>query len=121
MQANRAFMRRAVRHAVDAGIPTSLLDIGSGIPTFGNVHEVAQAADPKAKVAYVDHDPVAVAHSQAVLEGNDGTVIREKAYYRNDGTVLWTNLTVSLLRTPNGTPSTSSPSWRTPPNAACST
>ncbi len=74
MQANRAFMRRAVRHAVDAGID-QFLDIGSGIPTFGNVHEVAQAADPKAKVAYVDHDPVAVAHSQAVLEGNDGTVI----------------------------------------------
>lgn len=74
MQANRAFMRRAVRHAVDAGID-QFLDIGSGIPTFGNVHEVAQAADPQARVAYVDHDPVAVAHSQAVLEGNDRAVI----------------------------------------------
>ncbi|MEW1612776.1 MULTISPECIES: SAM-dependent methyltransferase [unclassified Streptomyces] len=74
MQANRAFMRRAVRYAIDAGID-QFLDIGSGIPTFGNVHEVAQAADPRAKVAYVDHDPVAVAHSQAVLEGNDGAVI----------------------------------------------
>ncbi|MFC9032071.1 SAM-dependent methyltransferase [Streptomyces arboris] len=73
MQANRAFMRRAVRYAVDAGID-QFLDIGSGIPTFGNVHEVAQAADPRAKVAYVDHDPVAVAHSQAVLEGNDHAV-----------------------------------------------
>ncbi|MFJ9623984.1 SAM-dependent methyltransferase [Streptomyces sp. NPDC101181] len=73
MQANRAFMRRAVRHAVAAGID-QFLDIGSGIPTFGNVHEVAQAADPAAKVAYVDHDPVAVAHSQAVLEGNDRAV-----------------------------------------------
>ncbi|MGX1885078.1 SAM-dependent methyltransferase [Streptomyces sp. NPDC055287] len=70
MQANRAFMRRAVRFAVDEGI-TQFLDIGSGIPTFGNVHEVAQAADPQARVAYVDHDPVAVAHSQAVLAGND--------------------------------------------------
>ncbi|MFE2293729.1 SAM-dependent methyltransferase [Streptomyces sp. NPDC059452] len=74
MQANRAFMRRAVRYAVDAGID-QFLDIGSGIPTFGNVHEVAQAADPRAKVAYVDHDPVAVAHSQAVLEGDDRSVI----------------------------------------------
>ncbi|MFZ4267749.1 SAM-dependent methyltransferase [Streptomyces arboris] len=74
MQANRAFMRRAVRYAVDAGID-QFLDIGSGIPTFGNVHEVAQAADPRAKVAYVDHDPVAVAHSQAVLEGNDHAVV----------------------------------------------
>ncbi|AIS01791.1 SAM-dependent methyltransferase [Streptomyces glaucescens] len=69
MQANRAFMRRAVRHAVDQGI-TQFLDIGSGIPTFGNVHEVAQAASPGARVVYVDHDPVAVAHSQAVLDGN---------------------------------------------------
>ncbi|HZF88540.1 SAM-dependent methyltransferase [Streptomyces sp.] len=69
MQANRAFMRRAVRYAVDQGV-TQFLDIGSGIPTFGNVHEVAQAASPGARVVYVDHDPVAVAHSQAVLEGN---------------------------------------------------
>jgi SAM-dependent methyltransferase len=74
MQANRAFMRRAVRHAVSEGV-TQFLDIGSGIPTFGNVHEVAQAAAPEARVAYVDHDPVAVAHSQAVLEGNDRAVI----------------------------------------------
>ncbi|MFF4096728.1 SAM-dependent methyltransferase [Streptomyces sp. NPDC001834] len=73
MQANRAFMRRAVRYAVDEGV-TQFLDIGSGIPTFGNVHEVAQAADPEARVAYVDHDPVAVAHSQAVLEGNERAV-----------------------------------------------
>ncbi|MBT2400534.1 SAM-dependent methyltransferase [Streptomyces sp. ISL-100] len=70
MQANRAFMRRAVRFAADEGI-TQFLDIGSGIPTFGNVHEVAQAANPEARVAYIDHDPVAVAHSQAVLAGND--------------------------------------------------
>ncbi|MCX4766850.1 SAM-dependent methyltransferase [Streptomyces sp. NBC_01275] len=69
-QANRAFMRRAVRYAVGEGI-TQFLDIGSGIPTFGNVHEVAQAASPGAHVVYVDHDPVAVAHSQAVLAGHD--------------------------------------------------
>ncbi len=70
MQANRAFMRRAVRHALSEGV-TQFLDIGSGIPTFGNVHEVAQGADPTARVVYVDHDPVAVAHSQAVLAGNE--------------------------------------------------
>ncbi|WDV56080.1 SAM-dependent methyltransferase [Streptomyces coeruleorubidus] len=70
MQANRAFMRRAVRYAADQGI-SQFLDVGSGIPTFGNVHEVAQAARPGARVVYVDHDPVAVAHSQVVLEGND--------------------------------------------------
>ncbi|MFD7280962.1 SAM-dependent methyltransferase [Streptomyces sp. NPDC059862] len=70
MQANRAFMRRAVRYAVGEGI-TQFLDVGSGIPTFGNVHEVAQQARPGARVVYVDHDPVAVAHSEAVLEGNE--------------------------------------------------
>jgi SAM-dependent methyltransferase len=68
MQANRAFMRRAVRYAAHEGI-TQFLDIGSGIPTFGNVHEVAREARPGARVVYVDHDPVAVAHSQVVLEG----------------------------------------------------
>ncbi|MGD9483250.1 SAM-dependent methyltransferase [Streptomyces sp. TRM70308] len=72
MQANRAFMRRAVRYAVDRGV-TQFLDIGSGIPTFGNAHEVAQAATPDARVVYVDNDPVAVAHSRAVLEGNENT------------------------------------------------
>ncbi|NEC88724.1 SAM-dependent methyltransferase [Streptomyces sp. SID12501] len=69
MQANRAFMRRAVRFAAAEGI-TQFLDIGSGIPTFGSVHEVARAVSPEARVMYVDHDPVAVAHSQAVLAGD---------------------------------------------------
>ncbi|MFF4345987.1 SAM-dependent methyltransferase [Streptomyces sp. NPDC001530] len=71
MQANRAFMRRAVRFAASEGI-SQFLDIGSGIPTFGNVHEVAQQAKPGAHVVYVDHDPVAVAHSEAVLRDNEG-------------------------------------------------
>ncbi|MET9494702.1 SAM-dependent methyltransferase [Streptomyces sp. NPDC006552] len=74
MQANRAFMRRAVRYAIDEGV-TQFLDIGSGIPTFGNVHEVAQQASPGARVVYVDHDPVAVAHSRAVLDGNADTAV----------------------------------------------
>jgi SAM-dependent methyltransferase len=70
IQANRAFMRRAIRFAIGEGV-TQFLDIGSGIPTFGNVHEVAQRADESARIVYVDNDPVAVAHSRAVLEGND--------------------------------------------------
>src|SRR3989337_742930 len=64
MQANRAVMRRAVRYAVDEGI-TQFLDIGSGIPTFGNVHEIAQAASPGAHAVSVDHATAAVAASQA--------------------------------------------------------
>jgi SAM-dependent methyltransferase len=76
-QINRAFLRRAVLFCVDAGI-RQFLDVGSGIPTLGNVHEVAQHAASDARVVYVDIDPVAVAHSRAILAGNDlATVIRE--------------------------------------------
>ncbi|MGH8967596.1 MAG: SAM-dependent methyltransferase [Actinomycetes bacterium] len=69
MQANRAFLRRSVRYLVRAGI-TQFLDIGSGIPTEGNVHQVAQAVSPEVRVVYVDIDPVAVAHSRDILAGN---------------------------------------------------
>ncbi|GAA3880696.1 SAM-dependent methyltransferase [Saccharothrix violaceirubra] len=66
---HRAFLRRAVRFLLDQGI-RQFLDLGSGIPTVGNVHEIAQAVDPGARVVYVDIDPVAVAHSRAILTGN---------------------------------------------------
>jgi len=72
-QINRAFMRRAVRYLCDAGV-TQFLDIGSGIPTEGNVHEIAQEADPQVRVVYVDIDPVAVSESQELLEGNEFAV-----------------------------------------------
>jgi len=68
-RANRAFLGRAVRFLGAAGI-RQFLDIGSGIPTEGNVHEVAQGADPGARVVYDDLDPVAIAHSKALLGGN---------------------------------------------------
>jgi len=68
-QASRAFLRRAVHFCVAAGI-RQLLDIGSGIPTRGNVHEIAQRAAPDVRVMYVDIDPVAVAHSRAILAGD---------------------------------------------------
>lgn len=74
MRANRAFLRRVVRRLVDDRI-TQFLDIGSGIPTVGNVHEVAQQADPSCRVVYVDVDPIAVSHSRAILDGNPGTVV----------------------------------------------
>jgi len=73
-RANRAFLGRAVRFLSQAGI-RQFLDIGSGIPTQGNVHEVAQQADPGARVAYADIDPVAVAHSKTILAGNDNAAI----------------------------------------------
>jgi hypothetical protein len=73
-RANRAFLGRAVRFLGDAGI-RQFLDIGSGIPTQGNVHEVAQQADPGTRVAYVDVDPVVIAHSKAILTGHQNTAI----------------------------------------------
>jgi hypothetical protein len=75
-RANRSFLRRAVTWLVGCGID-QFLDLGSGIPTAGNVHEVAQALDPTCRVAYVDNEPVAVAHSRSVLEGNPYATITQ--------------------------------------------
>jgi SAM-dependent methyltransferase len=75
-RANRAFLGRAVRFLAAEGI-RQFLDIGSGIPTEGNVHEIAQRANPDARVAYVDIDPVAVAHSKAILAGNENAAVIE--------------------------------------------
>jgi S-adenosyl methyltransferase len=69
-QQNRAYLRRAVRFCVAEGIH-QFLDLGSGIPTVGNVHEIAQQMAPECRVVYVDNEPVAVAHSELMLEGND--------------------------------------------------
>jgi hypothetical protein len=77
MRANRAFLGRAIRYlAREAGI-RQFLDIGSGIPTEQNVHEVAQAAAPGSRIVYVDNDEVAVAHSRLILETDpDVAIIR---------------------------------------------
>ncbi|HZM77901.1 MAG TPA: SAM-dependent methyltransferase [Candidatus Limnocylindrales bacterium] len=76
-KANRAFMHRVVRYLVGVGV-RQFLDIGSGIPTVGNVHEIAQSMNTRARVVYVDIDPVAVAHSRQILADNDGaTAIQE--------------------------------------------
>src|SRR6266487_1666874 len=74
MRAGREFLRRAVRFLVRAGI-SQFIDIGSGIPTVGNVHEIAQRLLPSAHIVYVDIDPVAVAHSRALLTGNDRVAV----------------------------------------------
>jgi hypothetical protein len=75
-RANRAFLGRAVRFLSQAGI-RQFIDVGSGIPTQGNVHEIAQQADPAARVVYADIDPVAIAHSTAILAGQERTSIIE--------------------------------------------
>jgi SAM-dependent methyltransferase len=75
-RANRAFLGRAVRFLAYNGIG-QFLDIGSGIPTEGNVHEIAQQADPAARVVYADIDQVAVAHSRAILAANPNAGVIE--------------------------------------------
>ena len=68
-RSNREFMQRAVRHIAGQGV-RQFLDIGSGLPTQGNVHEVAETAIEDAHVVYVDIDPVAVSESLEILDGN---------------------------------------------------
>lgn len=93
--ANRAFVGRSVRWLVAQGV-RQFLDVGSGIPTLGNVHEVAQAAAPESKVVYVDIDPVAVAHSKAILAGNPLAGVIQ-ADLRQAGEILYHEDVVRLL------------------------
>jgi hypothetical protein len=71
---NRSFLRRAVRFMVADGVD-QFLDLGSGIPTVGNVHEIAQAVNPAVRVVYVDNEPVAVSHSRRMLADNPNATI----------------------------------------------
>jgi hypothetical protein len=88
-RANRAFLGRAVRYlATEAGI-TQFLDIGTGIPTAGNTHEVAQAAAPQSRVVYVDHDPIVLAHARALMTSiPSGATAFIKADLRDPGKIL---------------------------------
>lgn len=71
---NRSFLRRAALFMLDSGI-RQFLDIGSGIPTVGNLHEIVQEEAPECRVVYVDKDPVAIAHSELLLAGNGRTAV----------------------------------------------
>jgi hypothetical protein len=85
-KANRAFLGRAVRYLVgEAGI-RQFLDLGTGLPTKGNVHQVAQAITPDAHVVYVDNDPMVLAHARALKTG-DGTAVIH-ADLRDPDTIL---------------------------------
>ena len=74
LRINRAFLRRCVRYLAEQGV-RRFLDLGSGIPTVDNVHDIVQGVDPSARVVYVDNDPVAVAHSRRILAGNEGAAV----------------------------------------------
>ncbi len=72
VRANRAFLARGVRYlAAEAGI-RQFLDIGTGIPTASNTHEVAQSVAPESRVVYVDNDPIVLAHARALLVSGPG-------------------------------------------------
>lgn len=75
-RANRVFLTAAVRRVARAGV-RQFLDIGAGLPTAPSVHECAREFVPDARVAYVDNDPVAVAHARALLATGDGVIAIE--------------------------------------------
>nr|WP_274598874.1 SAM-dependent methyltransferase [Streptomyces albus] len=74
---NRAFLGRAVRYVVEEAGIRQFLDIGSGLPTAHNVHQVAQRHDPEARVVYVDNDPIVLAHGRALLSTDARTTVIE--------------------------------------------
>jgi S-adenosyl methyltransferase len=89
MRANRAFLGRAVRFlTAEAGI-RQFLDIGTGIPTAGNTHEVAQSVAPESRIVYVDYDPIVLAHARALLDSSEvGATEYIDADLRDTGTIL---------------------------------
>jgi hypothetical protein len=88
VRANRAFLGRAVRYlATEQGI-RQFLDIGTGIPSANNTHEVAQAAVPDSRVVYVDNDPIVLAHARALLTSVTGTTAYLDADVREPAEIL---------------------------------
>jgi hypothetical protein len=85
----RAFLRKAVTFlAAEAGI-RQFLDIGTGLPTLGNTHEVAQAVDPRCRVVYVDNDPVVLSHARAMLRSTpEGETSYLDADARDTGVII---------------------------------
>ncbi|MEV6985966.1 SAM-dependent methyltransferase [Sphaerisporangium sp. NPDC051017] len=73
---NRGFLKKAVRLLAESGI-TQFIDIGTGLPTQENVHEVAIAAAPDARVVYVDNDPIVLVHARALLADSSRTIVVE--------------------------------------------
>lgn len=92
---NRAFLGRVVRYCVSQGV-RQFLDLGSGIPTAGNVHEVAQGLAPESRVVYVDIESVAIAHGRALLADNDRAAMLQ-ADFRDPRAVLEDPTVTELL------------------------
>lgn len=89
MQANRAFMHRVGRFLAAERCISQFLDIGTGIPTEPNLHQIAQGAAPDARVVYVDNDPIVLAHAEALLRGTpQGTTEYIQADAREPAVIL---------------------------------
>jgi hypothetical protein len=87
-RANRAFLARTVRWLTGRGI-RQFLDIGTGIPTKNNTHEVAQSIAPGSRVVYVDHDPIVLAHARSLLSSSpEGATDYLDADLRRPGEIL---------------------------------
>lgn len=92
---NRRFLGRAVRYLTERGI-RQFIDLGTGLPTMDNVHQIAQEDDPDARVVYVDHDPVVCVHARALLEKVEG-VTTLHADLRRPGDIIDSDKTRSLI------------------------
>jgi S-adenosyl methyltransferase len=87
VQANRRFLGRAVRYMARSGV-RQFLDIGTGIPTSGNTHAVAQALAPESRIVYVDNDPIVLSHARALLTSATGSIAYIDADARDTEAIL---------------------------------
>ncbi|MFD7448798.1 SAM-dependent methyltransferase [Kitasatospora sp. NPDC059827] len=89
MRTTRAFMQRSVRHLTEQYGVRQFLDIGTGIPTSPNVHEIAQAIAPEARVGYVDNDPIVLTHARALMDSTpQGRTCYVDADFRNPESII---------------------------------
>jgi hypothetical protein len=87
VRGNRLFLGRAVRHMAEAGV-RQFLDLGTGIPTANNTHEVARSVAPDSRVVYVDNDPVVLVHARALLNSSPGSTAYLDADVRDTEKIL---------------------------------
>jgi hypothetical protein len=89
VRANRGFLRRAVRYLAAEAAVRQFLDIGTGLPSANNTHEVAQSVAPDSRVVYVDNDPIVLVHARALLTGtSEGATAYLDADLRDPDTIL---------------------------------
>jgi SAM-dependent methyltransferase len=98
LRENRRFLGRAVRYLVGEAGVSQFLDIGSGLPTTANVHEMAQAANPCSRVVYVDNDPMVLVHGRALLTSSaEGRTVYIQADLRSPLDILYSPVVRSVL------------------------